>query len=145
MSLKNVPMGIAICHCRPCICQYMQACFLVLLCAVLLGGGPLHPPIPLDGVLALSIFLLLHCRLQWHRYLQCHVSTATMANCGAIMAPLGRDLARRLQAPIIAAHSTVMHCHLRIPCHLRISYSIGLGEWSFHYIMQGWQYAVHAL
>jgi len=34
----------------------MQACSLVLLCAVLLGGGPLHLPIPLDGVLALSIF-----------------------------------------------------------------------------------------
>jgi len=26
-------------------------------CLFAVGGGPLHPPIPLDGVLALSIFL----------------------------------------------------------------------------------------
>jgi len=35
------------------MCKVDSLCY----CLFAVGGGPLHPPIPLDGVLALSIFL----------------------------------------------------------------------------------------
>jgi len=49
------------------MCKVDSLCY----CLFAVGGGPLHPPIPLDGVLALSIFLL-QCStvhvLQYNQY-----------------------------------------------------------------------------